>query len=154
MKMMKLGVAALLVSLGTGCASITYSTSGALNGVTVKGVEGGKPLQTVMINTTGFYLFWTVPIVSGDLRWDEEKKSIVGGTSLFQDQVGFAELQSALLKIAESRNCDLAEVYFNDSDSFYAGASYSGAVGSFFGSSHMSVSAILVPRATARKEGE
>ena len=108
MKMMKLGVAALLVSLGTGCASITYSTSGALNGVTVKGVEGGKPLQTVMINTTGFYLFWTVPIVSGDLRWDEEKKSIVGGTSLCQDQVGFAELQSALLKIAESRNCDLA----------------------------------------------
>ena len=75
-----------------------------------------------------------------------ETQEICGGTSFFQDQVGFNELQDALLKIARARNCDLADVYFCDSDNSYAGVSYSGAVGTLFGSSHMGVSAILVPR--------
>ena len=64
--------------------------------------------------------------------------------------VGVNELQTALLKIAESRNCDLVDVYVRDSDSSYAGVSYGGAVGSCFGSSHMSISAVLVPRSPAK----
>ena len=104
----------------------------------------------MLIDTSGFYMFWTIPLVSGDLRWNEQKKSIEGGTSFFKDQVGVDELQSALLKIAESRNCDLADVYVRDSDASYAGPSYGGAVGSCFGSSHMSISAVLVPRSPAK----
>ena len=88
-------------------------------------------------------MFWTIPLVSGDLRWDAETQEICGGTSFFRDQVGFNELQDALLKIAETRNCDLADVYFSDSDSSYAGVSYGGAIGALFGSSHMGVSAYL-----------
>ena len=84
------------------------------------------------------------------MRWNDQKKSIEGGSSFFKDQVGVDELQSALLKIAESRNCDLADVYVHDTDSSYAGVSYGGAVGSCFGSSHMSISAILVPRSPAK----
>ena len=122
-----------------------------LDNVSVRGIEGRKAGQTVLINTTGFYMFWTIPLVSGDLRWNDRNKTIEGGTSFFKDQVGLAELQNALIKLAESRNCDLAEVYFYDSDATYAGVSYSGAIGSCFGSSQMCVSALLVPRKTSAK---
>ena len=149
-RIMKIGAAALVASVAAGCASVTYTSPGMLDNVSVKGVEGRKPGQVVLIDTSGFYMFWTVPILSGDLRWNEQKKSIEGGTSFFKDQVGVDELQSALQKIAESRNCDLADVYVHDTDSSYAGVSYGGAVGSCFGSSHMSISAILVPRSPAK----
>lgn len=150
-QLVKLGVAAVLASMVTGCATVKYSSPGMLKNVSVKGAKGAEDGQLVTITTSGFYMFWAIPIVSGDLRWNERAKTIEGGTSLFQDQVSYAELQNALLKIAESRNCDLAEVYFNDSDASYAGASYSGAIGSCFGSSAMSVSAILMPRKTTAK---
>ena len=96
-------------------------------------------------------MFWTIPLVSGDLRWNDRSKTIEGGTSFFKDQVGLAELQNALIKLAESRNCDLAEVYYNDSDASYAGVSYGGAIGTCFGSSQMCVFALLVPRRTSAK---
>ena len=148
---MKIGVAALIASVAVGCASVTYSTPGKLDNVAVRGVKNVEGAQFVMIDTSGYYMFWTIPLVSGDLRWNDRKRSIEGGTSLFRDQVGLGELQSALIKLAESRNCDLAEVYFNDTDATYAGVSYSGAIGSCFGSSQLCVSALLVPRKTSAK---
>ena len=147
--LMKIGAAALIAS-AAGCASVTYTSPGMLDNVSVKGVEGRKPGQAVLIDTSGFFMFWTIPLVSGDLRWNDEKKSIEGGTSFFKDQVGVDELQSALLKIAESRNCDLADIYIYDADASYAGPSYGGVVGTCFGSSHMSISAVLVPRSPAK----
>ena len=149
--MMKIGAAALIASMAVGCASITYSSPGALKGVSVRGVKNAEGAQFVMIDTSGYYMFWTIPLVSGNLRWNDQKRSIEGGTSLFRDQVGLGELQNALIKLAESRNCDLAEVYYNDTDATYAGVSYSGAIGSCFGSSQMCVSALLVPRRTSVK---
>ena len=148
--LVKIGAAGLVALMAAGCATVTYTSPGMLDNVSVKGVEGRKLGQAVLIDTSGFYMFWTIPLVSGDLRWNEQKKSIEGGASFFKDQVGVDELQSALLKIAESRNCDLADVYVHDTDSSYAGVSYGGAVGSCFGSSHMSISAILVPRSPAK----
>ena len=149
----KIGVAALAVTMAAGCATVSYSSPGTLDGVAVRGVDG-KVGQAVLIDTSGFYMLWAIPLVSGDLRWNADKRSIEGGTSFFKDQVGIDDLQTALLKIAESRNCDLAEVSYFDGDASYAGPSYGGAVGSCFGSSHMSVSAILVPRKAANKEGK
>ena len=149
----KIGVVALVASMVAGCATVTYSSPGMLEDVSVKGVDG-KVGQAILIDTSGYYMFWAIPLVSGDLRWSEEKKSIEGGTSFFSDQVGIEELQTALLKIAESRNCDLADVSYFDGDASYAGPSYGGAVGTFFGSSHMSVSAILVPRKAVDKKGK
>ena len=134
----------------SGCATVNYSSPGALKGVAVEGSENAASGQAVAITTSGYYMFWTIPLVSGDLRWNDQNKSIEGGTSFFKDQVGVDELQTALLKIAESRNCDLADVYVHDADASYAGPSYGGAVGSCFGSSHMSISAILVPRTSAK----
>ena len=150
-KLMKIGAAALIASVAVGCASITYSSQGALNGVSVRGVKNAEGTQFVMIDTSGYYMFWTIPLVSGDLRWNDQNRSIEGGTSFFKDQVGLDELQNALIKLAESRNCDLAEVYYNDADASYAGVSYGGAIGSCFGSSQMCVSALLVPRRTSAK---
>lgn len=149
--MMKMGAAVLIASVAAGCASVTYSSPGTLKGVSVRGVKNAEGAQVVMIDTSGFYMFWTIPLVSGDLRWNPEKRSIEGGTSFFKDQVGLAELQGALTQLAESRNCDLAEVYFNDADASYADVSYSGAIGTCFGSSQMSVSALLVPRKTSAR---
>ena len=75
-KLMKIGAAALVASVAAGCASVTYSSPGMLDNVSVKGVKGRKPGQAVLIDTSGFYMFWTVPLVSGDLRWNDEKKYI------------------------------------------------------------------------------
>lgn len=145
------GLAVVLAAMVSGCATVNYSSPGALKGVAVEGSENAASGQAVAITTSGYYMFWTIPIVSGDLRWDTGSGEIRGGTSFFQDQVGYQELQNALHKIAERRNCDLAEVYFSDSDCTYAGASYSGVIGALFGSSHMSVSAVLVPRKAKAK---
>ena len=145
------GAAALLATMVTGCATVEYSSPEMLKNVTVKGAPGAEAGQHVAITTSGYYMFWCIPLVSGDLRWDDEKHEIKGGFSLFSDQVGYQELQTALQNIADTRNCDLAEVNFHDSDGFYADVSYAGIVGAFFGSSQMGVSAVLVPRETAAK---
>ena len=146
------GVAMLLAAVFAGCATVDYSSSGKLSGITVKGVEGAESGQVVSITTTGYYMFWTIPLASGDLTWDYEKNDVKGGTSLFSDHVSFNELQDTLLKIANVRNCDLADISFCDSDETYAGLfSESGLIGTCFGSSQMSVSAILVPRKPATK---
>lgn len=129
----------------SGCASVTYSSPRMLNGIEVKGTDN-KPRQLVYISTDGFYFLWSVPIASGDLRWNNKKKTIEGGCSLFTDQVSIDELQNALVKLAEARNCDLMDVTYNDSDTSMGGASYEGLIGFLFGSSRMSVSAVMVPR--------
>ena len=116
-----------------------------LNGIEVKGTDN-KARQLVYISTEGFYFLWSVPIVSGDLRWNNKKKTIEGGCSLFTDQVSIDELQNALVKLAEARNCDLMDVTYNDSDTSMGGASYEGLIGFLFGTSRMSVSAVMVPR--------
>ena len=147
MNALKTGVlAALLAALAAGCATENYSSPGKLDGIVVKGIEGKQASQQVVITTSGYYVLWTIPLFSGDLRWNPGTKSINGGFSFFSDQVGINELQTALLKIAESRNCDLADVHYMDSDASYAGASQVGLIGTLFGSSQMSVSALLVPR--------
>ncbi|MBR0197225.1 MAG: hypothetical protein IJQ34_03745 [Kiritimatiellae bacterium] len=146
-----LAIAATL-SLATGCATVKYSSPAALKDFNIKGTEPGPGKELVVIDTSGFYILWCLPIASGDLRWNENKKSIEGGISWFDDLCGVKELQDALLKIAESRNCDLADVTYFDSDTIYAGPSYEGAVGIFFGSSRLSASAVLVPRKNENKE--
>ena len=84
----KIGAVALVALMAAGCATVTYSSPGMLDGVALKGVKDAKSCQAVLIDTSGFYMFWTVPLVSGDLRWNDKKKSIEGGTSFFNDQVG------------------------------------------------------------------
>ena len=150
-----IGIMAMLLVDTTGCATAYCSSQGALDGMAYKGANGA-PSELVYITTTGYYFLWSLPLASGDLRWNEKTKSINGGTCFFSDMVGATELQTALLKIAETRNCDVVDIAFHDSDTSYAGPSYGGAVGVFFGSSQIGISGVLVPRApkATAKEGE
>ena len=139
------GIAAAMLVGSTGCASVYRSSQKPLSDLTYKGASG-TPSELVCITTTGYYLFWSIPLISGDLRWNKETKSINGGTRLFSDMVGITELQDAIHKMAETRNCDAVDVSFRDSDTTYAEVSTGGIIGMFFGSSEMSVSAVFVPR--------
>jgi len=139
------GIVAALLAGATGCATVYSSSQGSLDGLTYKGANGA-PSEHVYISTTGYYFLWTLPLVSGDLRWNEKTKSINGGTCFFRDLVGVTELQDALHKIAETRNCDVIDIAVHDSDTSYAGASYGGAVGALFGSSQFGISGVLVPK--------
>ena len=140
-----IGIIATLLVGATGCATVHSSSQGALSGLAYKGASG-EPVELVYVNTTGYYFLWSLPLASGDLRWNEATRSINGGTCLFSDQVGVEELQNALLKMAEARNCDVVDVAFHDADTSYAGVSYGGAIGALFGSSEIGISGVFVPR--------
>ena len=137
--------AAAALSVCSGCATITTSKEGRLDGVVVKGADGA-PVEHVWIGTSGEFLFWSIPIATGRFRWNEKTQKLETGTAWFRDFVSIADVQDALLKYADSRNCDLADVMYYDADTSYAGASYEGLLGMLFGSSSMGVSAVLIPR--------
>ncbi|MBR6373544.1 MAG: hypothetical protein IKS20_10210 [Victivallales bacterium] len=145
-----LGVALLV--LVSGCATITSTPYSALDGVKLQGTDR-KPSEVVFIECMGLYTLWQVPIFSGDIRWDSEKKSIKGGFSLFRDHVSLANLQNAITNYADSRNCDLVDVIYNNTNASYAEASETGLIGALFGSATINVSAVLVPR-NNDKEGK
>ena len=144
-------VAAFAV-LFTGCATITSTPYDKLDGVKLNGTDG-KPSEVVFIEGSGFYILWQVPIFSGDIRWNSKKKNIEGGVSFFKDHVSLANLQNAITNYADSRNCDLVDVIYNNSGTSYADASELGLIGALFGSSTINVSAVLVPR-TSDKESK
>ena len=138
------GMVAAMSMFAPGCATIESSSPNDLAGVTVKGVAG-QAREHVVIDTTGYYLLNVLPLVTGDVRWDARTRSIRGGTSLFRNHVGEAKLQDALLNLAKSRNCDLADVsYYASGDTF---ADLNNAFfGAFLYKANMGVSATLVPR--------
>ena len=136
----------------TGCATITSTSYDTLDGVKLNGTDR-KPSEVVFIESTGFYILWQIPICSGDIRWNSEKKSIEGGVSIFKDHVSLANLQNAITNYADSRNCDLVDVIYNDTNASYVEVSETGLIGAFFCSATINVSAVLVPR-NSDKEGK
>ncbi len=138
--------------LASGCATITSTPYSTLDGIKLSGTDG-KPSEVVFIESKGFYILWQVPIFSGDIRWNNEKKNIEGGFSLFRDHVSLANLQNAITNYADSRNCDLVDVIYNNTNASYAEASETGLIGALFGSATINVSAVLVPR-NSDKEGK
>lgn len=139
------GAMAALLAGAAGCATVYRTSPGSLTNMGYQGANSA-PTELVYITTTGYHFLWSIPLASGDLRWNASKQSINGGTCLFSDQVGADELQNAMLKIAESRHCDVIDMMFDDSDTSYAGVSYGGIIGLFFGSSQIGLSGVLVPK--------
>ncbi len=135
----------IFAALGTGCATVSYTSPGTLDGVKIKGANG-EPYQLVFIESTGYYILWVVPLASGDISWNSEKQCIEGGFSLFKDHVSLTNLQKAITMYADSHNCDVVDISYNDSDTSYAGPSQLGGILACFGSSSISASAVLVPR--------
>ncbi|MBP5638868.1 MAG: hypothetical protein J6X55_05295 [Victivallales bacterium] len=148
----KLILIAAFVLLVNGCATITSTSYSTLDGVKLNGTDR-KPSEVVFIESTGFYILWQIPICSGDIRWNSEKKSIEGGVSIFKDHVSLANLQNAITNYADSRNCDLVDVIYNDTNASYVEVSETGLIGALFCSATINVSAVLVPR-NSDKEGK
>ena len=146
------GIMAALLLAATGCATVYETSPGALDGLAYKAADG-TPSELVFITTTGYHMLWTIPLACGDVRWNETTKNINGGSCLFKDLVGATELQDALLKLADSRNCDVVDMRFYDSDTTYAGVSTGGAIGALFGSSQIGISGVFVPRKDKTQEG-
>ena len=136
----------------TGCATFTSTPYDKLDGVILNGTDR-KTSEVVFMESTGFYILWQVPLFSGDIRWNNEKKSIEGGVSFFKDHISLANLQNAITNYADSRNCDLVDVIYNDTNASYAEASETGLIGALFCSATINVSAVLVPR-NNEKEGK
>ena len=143
--MLAAAMIAVAVAFASGCASVHCSSPGAIDGINLKGAPEGA-LQIVYICNAGYYFLWTIPLASGDLRWNEEKESINGGFRLFRDMVSADDLQNALLKMAEAKGCDVVDVTFYDHDTSYAGVSYGGLIGSLFGSSEIGISGVFINR--------
>ena len=74
-KILKLA-ALLSVVLATGCAHVTMSSPKSLSGLDVMGSPTQADRQVVVRNS-GYHLFWSLPLVSGDMRWDDSHSSAI-----------------------------------------------------------------------------
>lgn len=54
----------------SGCATISGTKPGRLDGIAVKGASG-RSIEHVYLGTSGEYMFWTIPLGSGRFRWNE-----------------------------------------------------------------------------------
>jgi len=138
--------AIMSAALLSGCASLDISSPGSLSGVRIVGTPGCADRQVVVENSA-FHVFWTWTVATGDLRWNDEKKDIEGGTAFFADYCGNDDCYEVLKKVAERENCDLANVIFTESStSDFNFSSYMGLFGFFAGRYGVEACAILRPK--------
>ena len=102
--------AAVLVG---GCTTVEISSPGTLKGVDVKGA-GGRADRAIMLANEGYYLFQCIPLVAGDVTWDEKKGGIVNEISFFSDELAGDRMANAMFRYAESQNCDLVDLVINN----------------------------------------
>ena len=102
--------AAVLVG---GCTTVEISSPGSLKGVDVKGA-GGKADRAIMLGNEGYYLFQCIPLVAGDVTWNERKGGIVNEISFFSNELAGDRIANAMFRYAESQNCDLVDLVINN----------------------------------------
>lgn len=147
-KMLKLA-ALLSVALAAGCAHVTMSSPKSLSGLDVMGSPTQADRQVVVRNS-GYHLFWSLPLVSGDMRWDDKTKDIKGGSAFFADYCNNDECLNVLKRIAERENCDLVGVYYTDmTKSAFDISSFSGLFGWLVGLYEAQACGILRPHTAA-----
>ena len=137
--------------LATGCATVSTTSRGALDGIKINGTEG-KPSEVVFLESSSAYIFWSLPLCSGDIKWNDEKKCLEPGFHMFKDNLSLASMQNTLISYADNRNCDLVDIIYNNSCASYADASETGLIGALFSSATINVSAVLVPRNSDKEE--
>ena len=102
--------AAVLVG---GCTTVEISSPGTLKGVDVKGA-GGKADRAIMLGNEGYYLFQCIPLVAGDVTWNERKGGIVNEILFFSNELAGDRIANAMFRYAESQNCDLVYLVINN----------------------------------------
>jgi hypothetical protein len=152
-KLLKLA-ALLPVALAAGCAHVDISSPKSLSGLDVLGSPTQADRQVVVRNS-GIHVLWSFPLVSGDMRWDEETKDIKGGLAFFDDYCNTAVCMDVLEGIARRENCDLVGVYFTDmTKSGFDVTSFSGLFAWVGGLYEVQACGILRPRGTASAKEE
>ncbi len=137
---------ALAMAMLTGCASVSLSSPGIMEGIDVKGA-GGPVDRVAVINNCGLYLLWSLTVGTGDVRWNPKTQDINGGCAMFKDFSNMHNIYEALNRIAERENCELVDVVFLDgSDSSMSLFSYSGLAAGLIGVNDITVSAVLRPK--------
>lgn len=144
-KVLNLILCAVIAVASAGCATITITSPGMLEGIKFKGTKG-TPTQLIFIEGTCYSLFRVIPLWSGDIRWNSETKSINGRFRPLENHVSLDNIQKAITNYASSHNCDVVDIVFNNIDTSYADAGENGLLWSMFNSSAMTVSAVLVPK--------
>jgi len=146
--------ALLAAALSAGCAHVDISSPGSLSGLDVIGSPTQADRQVVVRNS-GVHMFWTISLGTGDMRWDDEKNDIKGGTALFGTYCGTDNCMDVLQHIAKRENCDLVNVYFTDmTKSGFDVSSFSGLFAWVAGLYEVQACGILRPRTAAPvKEG-
>ncbi len=105
-------IMAASVLLG-GCSTVIISSPGTLSGVDVKGADG-KADRVIMVANEGYYLFQWLPLVAGDVTWNEKDNDLSGGTKLFSNQLKADRMIEAISRYAARENCDLVDVVINN----------------------------------------
>lgn len=150
-KMFYLMMAAIAVAV-TGCASVEMSAPGSLAGIDVVGAVG-KPDRQIVVSNGGMYALWLVTVGTGDIRWNEVKQDINGGTILFEDYSGMENILSALNHYAIKYGRNLADVVLNEgSQSDLQLTSYGGVGAGLVGFNAISVSAVMCEKDEVKKE--
>lgn len=63
--------AGALAVCSSGCATISTTKDGRLDGIVVKGVRGAVS-EHVCLTTTGEYFLWAIPVGSGKFVWNDQ----------------------------------------------------------------------------------
>lgn len=147
--MFGLAATALLLA-GAGCATIEMSSKDSLKGVDIVGANG-RAQRTVSIDNEGYYLFWILPLVGGDIRWDAERGELRDSLRWFHTMNSVQDMTDALFAYADSENCDVIHVDIYDKSD--AGIGLLGVqewVRTICGLKKIRISAVLCARDTER----
>lgn len=143
---------AAAIALGAGCMSVEISSEGSLSGLDVKGA-GRKASRVVSLSASGYLLFDSIPLVCGNLDWDEKGNKPAGGVRFFSNRLGVDEAARLLGKIAEKENSDLCNLVCEDvSPNEFDITSLKGIAAAFVYPVEIQASAVLVPRDAAEKK--
>lgn len=146
-----LQVLAMLAVLATaGCASVEISGPASMRGLDVQSATT-RPERHVVVRNSGFH-FIAATFLTGDLRWDDEKQDIKGGSRWFHDCTNH-DCYVALQEVARRENCDLCDVIMNENSVInFNMTSYQGVFFAFFGLYEVQVSSVLRQKAVAGEE--
>ena len=130
-----------------GCATVEMSAPNSLAGIDVKGAEG-KADRFIMISNEGYFFFWTVPVVAGDMStWNDHQRKLESTISFFSAETRVQKLTDILYHYADSMNCDAVDLVIDDNTNCAPG--FFGIVDIFrtvFGCQSVVVSAVLKKR--------
>lgn len=137
-------------ALLTGCASVEISSPRSLEGVDVKGTNLGDRTRVIAIENDGYFLFSYIPLVAGNMKWNDKYQRIKYGPSFFYTETSVQPMLDLIYKYAERENCDVVDIIIDDRTEYgFDLTSLMGLFKAVVGCEPINVSAILRDRGTS-----